>query len=60
MDYEEKILKCLVEGYRKSRKDAGNNKINRRTKLKPEKLYNKYHDNDVDYEKISLLNNACK
>ena len=60
MDYEEKILKCLVEGYRKSRKDAGNNKINRRTKLKPEKLYNKYHDNDGDFEKISLLNNACK
>ena len=39
MKYEEKILTYLVENYRKSKKDSGQNKINRRTQVKPEKFY---------------------
>lgn len=60
MEYEEKILTCLVENYRKSKKDSGNHKINRRTQLKPEKLYRKYNANDGDFEEISKLNQAVE
>ncbi|QSX05588.1 hypothetical protein JYG23_13055 [Sedimentibacter sp. zth1] len=56
MKYEEKILKLLVEKYRKSKKDFGDNKTNRRTQVKPEKLYKKYNANDGDFEEISRLN----
>ncbi|MBO2536540.1 Wadjet anti-phage system protein JetD domain-containing protein [Rummeliibacillus suwonensis] len=56
MGYEEKILKNLVDNYRKSSKDSGKNKINRRTQIKPEKLYKKYNANDGDFEEISRLN----
>nr|WP_312580096.1 Wadjet anti-phage system protein JetD domain-containing protein [Sedimentibacter sp.] len=56
MKYEEKILKLLVDNYRKSKKDSGDNKTNRRTQVKPEKLYKKYNDNDGDFEEISRLN----
>ncbi len=58
--YEKKLLVGLVEGYRKSKKDTGENRTNRRTKLKPEKLYNKYHSNDGDYEKISAINDTVQ
>mgnify|MGYP003295713481 CR=1 FL=1 len=53
MKYEEKILLYLVENYRKSKKDSGANKTNRRTQVKPEKLYKKYNANDGDFEEIS-------
>lgn len=58
--YEKKLLVGLVEGYRKSKKDTGENRTSRRTKLKPEKLYNKYHSNDGDYEKISAINDTVQ
>ncbi len=58
MKYEEKILKLLVDNYRKSKKDYGDNKIKRRTQVKPEKLYKKYNANDGDFEEISKLNKA--
>jgi hypothetical protein len=60
VNYEEKILTYLVENYRKSRKDSGDNKTNRRTQLKPEKIYKKYRANDGDYEEISAINEAVK
>ncbi|WP_458413034.1 Wadjet anti-phage system protein JetD domain-containing protein [Schinkia sp. CFF1] len=58
MEYEEKILTYLVYNYRKSKKDYGDNKTNRRTQVKPEKLYKKYNANDGDFEEISRLNQA--
>ena len=41
-DYVKAILMQLAEAYRRSRKDDGTNVINRRTALKPEKLYRAY------------------
>lgn len=58
--YEKKLLTSLVEGYRKSKKDTGDNRTNRRTKLKPEKLYNRYHSNDGDFEKIVSINDTVQ
>lgn len=60
MEYEEKILKNLVEKYRKSKKDSGNNKTNRRTQMKPEELYKKYDANDGDFEEISKFNQSVE
>lgn len=60
MNYEEKILTYLVENYRKSKKDLGDNKINRRTQVKPEKLYRKYNANDGDFEEISKFNQTVE
>ena len=60
MNYEEKILTYLVDNYRKSKKDSGDNKTNRRTQVKPEKLYKKYNANDGDYEEISKFNQAAE
>lgn len=60
LTYEEKILTCLVENYRKSKKDSGENKTNRRTRLKPEKLYRKYNANDGNFEEILKLNQAVE
>lgn len=60
MNYEEKLLIQLVEGYRKSKKDTGENLTNRRTKVKPEKIYSKYRANDGDFEKIALLNQTVE
>lgn len=60
MNYEEKILTYLVENYRKSKKDSGDNKTNRRTQVKPEKLYKKYNANDGDFEEISKFNQAVE
>lgn len=56
MDYEEKILIKLVENYRKSKKDSDENVITRRTKIKPEQIYAKYHDNNGSFEEIETLN----
>ncbi|TYS67678.1 hypothetical protein FZC76_13995 [Sutcliffiella horikoshii] len=58
MGYEEKILTYLANNYRKSKKDSGYNKTNRRTQLRPEKLYKKYNSNDGDFNEISRLNQA--
>lgn len=60
LTYEEKILTFLVENYRKSKKDTGDNKTNRRTQLKPEKLYRKYNTNDGDFGEISKINQAVE
>lgn len=60
MTYEEKILTVLIENYRKSKKDSGDNKTNRRTQLKPEKLYKKYNANDGNHEEIVKLNQAAE
>ncbi|MDD3052524.1 MAG: hypothetical protein PHR06_15480, partial [Candidatus Cloacimonetes bacterium] len=60
MEYEEKILTYLVENYRKSKKDSGENRTNRRTQVKPEKLYKKYNANDGDFEAISKLNKTVE
>lgn len=60
MNYEEKILTYLVENYRKSKKDLGDNKTNRRTQVKPEKMYKKYNANDGDFEEITKLNLAVE
>lgn len=59
-DYKEKILKELVEKYRNSKKDRGENKINRATKIVPQKLYKKYNANDGDIDEIERLNQAIK
>jgi hypothetical protein len=56
LNWEEKILEYLVDNYRKSKKDTGDNKINRRTQVKPEKLYKKYRANDGDFDVISEMN----
>ena len=60
MNYEEKILTYLVENYRKSKKDLGDHKTNRRTQVKPEKMYKKYNANDGDFEEITKLNLAVE
>ena len=60
LNYEEKILTYLVDKYRKSKKDSGDNKTNRRTQVKPEKLYKKYNANDGDFEEISKFNQAAE
>lgn len=54
--WEEKILVALVNKYRESKKDSGTNKTNRRTQLKPENLYKKYHANNGDFETITAIN----
>ncbi|MDR2022182.1 MAG: DUF2220 domain-containing protein [Hungatella sp.] len=56
MKWEEKILEHLVDNYRSSKKDDGSNKINRRTQVKPEKLYKKYRANDGDFDIINAIN----
>ncbi len=60
MNYEEKILTYLVDNYRKSKKDSGDNKTNRRTQVKPEKLYKKYNANDGEFSEITKLEQAVK
>ena len=60
MNWEEKILKYLVDNYHKSKKDTGDNKINRRTQVKPEKLYKKYRANDGDFDVISEINRTVE
>ena len=60
MGYEDRILTYLVENYRKSKKDSGDNKINKRTQLKPEKLYKQYNANDGDHAEILNLEEAVE
>lgn len=59
-DYVNAILTQLAESYRRSRKDDGTNVINRRTALKPEKLYRAYRQNDGDPMEIEALNEAAR
>lgn len=56
LNWEEKILEYLVNNYRNSKKDVGDNKINRRTQVKPEKLYMKYRANDGNFDVIDAIN----
>ena len=55
-DYKEKLLKTLVEKYRKSKKDSGENKVSKRTVMKPTELYKNYYDNDGDLDTIYSIN----
>lgn len=57
---EEKILVFLVEAFRKSKKDTGDNQNNRKTRLNPEKIYSKYRSNEGDFERITEINNVVK
>ena len=45
-----------MNNYRRSKKDVGDNKINRRTRVKPENLYKKYRANDGDFDVIDAIN----
>lgn len=58
--FEEKILTYLVENYRKSKKDSGKNKLNRRTQVKPSRFYKKYYSSEGSYESIQALNEAVE
>lgn len=58
-DYEEKMLLLLVEKYRKSKKDSGTGRINRRTQIKPIELYRGYNRNDGDLEQINAINETA-
>lgn len=60
VDYEEKLLKLLTEKYRKSKKDAGTNRIKRRTQIRPSELYGKYYDNDGDLAVIEAIGEAVR
>ncbi len=60
MNWEEKILVSLVNKYRRSKKDTGDNKTNRRTQVKPEKLYKKYKANDGDFDVIAAINHTVE
>ena len=58
--YEELLLKSLLEKYRRSKKDDGSNLIQRRTQLAPNRLYKKYNDNDADLAKVEAVNAAVE
>lgn len=58
MDDKGQILKILVEKYRKSKKDAGTNRVNRKTNVKPDRIYPKYYQNDGDLSRITAVNEA--
>lgn len=57
--YKGKILKLLVESYRKSKKDRNENRILRKTMVKPGKIYRGYDRNDGDYETIRYIEEAA-
>lgn len=59
-DFDEKMLVLLVEKYRKSRKDSGTGRINRRTQIKPAELYKGYNRNDADPELINGINETAR
>lgn len=59
-DYEERMLTLLVEKYRKSKKDRGTGRINRRTQIKPTELYKGYLRNDGDLNQINGINTAAE
>ena len=54
------MLAALADAYRKSKKDSGTNRINRRTGLKPEKLYPQYRQNSGESAEISAFNTAAE
>ena len=54
------VLAALADAYRKSKKDSGTNRINRRTGLKPEKLYPQYRQNSGEPAEISAFNTAAE
>ncbi|MFR8547068.1 MAG: Wadjet anti-phage system protein JetD domain-containing protein [Lachnospiraceae bacterium] len=59
IDYKEKMLRLLVEKYRKSKKDSKTNVICRRTGISPSELYKKYSKNDGDMDQIENINQAA-
>ena len=59
-NYEEKMLMTLVEQYQKSKKDSGTGVINRRTQIKPTKLYVGYYRNDGDLDDINGINETAE
>lgn len=60
VNYEEKILVLLVEKYRNSKKDTGENQIVRKTRIKPKDLYKNYNENDADIGQINAVNDAAQ
>lgn len=59
-NFDEKMLLILVEKYRKSKKDSGTGRVNRRTQIKPTELYKSYNRNDADMELINAVNETAK
>ncbi len=58
---EEKLLVLLIEKFRSSKKDRGDNLIQRRTAVKPEKIYQFYRDNvKGDFDKIRAVNKVAE
>lgn len=60
VDYKEKLLKLLAEAYRKSKKNAGEGIISRRTQIDPVKLYGRYRSNNGDVEEIEAVNQSAR
>lgn len=60
MGYKEELLKLLTQSYRNSKKDAGTNRIKRVTRIKPDRLYRNYYDNDGDMDCIQAVNEAIR
>jgi hypothetical protein len=54
--WDKLILQYLADNYRNSKKGVGTNKTNRRTQLKPEKLYKQYRTNEGDLDVIHAIN----
>lgn len=59
-EYKKQMLLKLVEKYRKSVKDSGNDKIHRRTQIKPSALYRDYSKLNADPDKIEAINEAAE
>lgn len=59
-NYKKDLLLKLVENYRKSKKDRGAEKINRRTQIKPSALYREYSKPNGDPDKIAAINEAAE
>ncbi len=60
MDYKEELLKQLTQRYRNSKKDAGTNRVFRATRIKPDKLYAGYYDNNGNIDCINAVNEAIQ
>lgn len=59
-NYKKDLLLKLVENYRKSKKDRGAEKINRRTQIKPSALYREYSKPNGDLDKIAAINETAE
>ncbi len=59
-NYKNDLRPKLVENYRKSKKDRGAEKINRRTQIKPSALYREYSKRNGDPDKIAAINEAAE